>query len=222
MPAQLIRRYKRFLADVLLENQEITVHCANTGAMLGCDQAGSRVYLSKANNPRRKLAYTWELVEVGHGQLVGINTHRANKLVAEALNNRRITELSGFEEWQSEVTCGDSRLDFYAPGDGDCYLEVKSVTAAEEGIAFFPDAITQRGAKHLETLEKLHLQGHRCVLFFCIQRDDVHAVRAAEHIDSRYAKLLKRVHSSGVEVIAYKARLSPKEVVLYQSVPVLF
>jgi sugar fermentation stimulation protein A len=223
---RLIRRYKRFLADVELDGGgTITAHCPNTGAMLGCDEPGSPVWLSRSDSPGRKYPHTWELVETRDGTLVGIHTGRTNGLVAEALANERIPELAGYDSVQREVRIVEmkSRLDFFlADGPGpSCYLEVKNVTAAvQEGVALFPDAVSVRAARHASDLAMLTRAGHRAVLLFCVQRGDVAEVRPADHIDPQYGRALRDAVAAGVEVCAYRCRVDPDQVVVSEPVRV--
>jgi sugar fermentation stimulation protein A len=227
LAARLSKRYKRFLADVVLDDgRSLTAHCPNTGSMLGCHTPGSRVWLSRSDNPNRKYPHTWELVEVDGGALVGINTGRANALVREAIVSGRIGELAGYEEIRQEVRYGkeNSRVDFLLTGKGGaCYLEVKNVTAAvDDGIALFPDAVSTRGAKHLrELIGILSHAGHRAVLCYCVQRPDVREVRPADEIDPEYGRTLREALDAGVEVIAYRAKLDLEAVVLRERIPVL-
>jgi sugar fermentation stimulation protein A len=226
LAGRLSRRYKRFLADVILaDGTPLTAHCPNTGSMLGCHTPGSRVWLSRSDNPKRKYAHTWELVEVDGGALVGINTGRANALVREAIESGVIGELAGYEEIRPEVRYGNenSRVDFLLTGkDGACYLEVKNVTAAVDGgIALFPDAVSTRGSKHLrELIGTLSHAGKRAVLCYCVQRSDVREVRPADHIDPDYGRTLREALDAGVEVIAYRAKLDLEAVVLGERIPV--
>ncbi|MDJ0654385.1 MAG: DNA/RNA nuclease SfsA [Xanthomonadales bacterium] len=222
--ARLIRRYKRFLADVeMADGSRTTVHCPNTGAMLGCDYPGSRVWLSRSDNPRRKYSMTWELVEPpGTGVLVGINTSRTNRLVEEALWAQQITELSGFEDLRREVRVEHGRLDFLLSfGAEQCYVEVKNVTAAvDRGVALFPDAASERASRHLESLISLRESGSGSVLLFCVQRSDVEEVRPAADIDPRYARTLAEASEAGVRILAYRWHLSPAQLRLQQPVRV--
>ena len=224
--ARLSKRYKRFLADVTLDDgTALTAHCPNTGSMLGCDEPGSRVWLSESDNPKRKYAHTWELVELNGGVLVGINTGRANGLVREAIESGLIGELAGYDDIRAEVRYGNenSRIDFLLTGsDGHCYVEVKSVTAAvDDGIALFPDAVSSRGTKHLrELIDTVNHQGRRGVLCFCVQRSDAREVRPADDIDPVYGRTLREALHAGVEVIAYRAKLDPEGVVLVERIPV--
>ena len=225
LAARLSKRYKRFLADVILDDgTPLTAHCPNTGSMLGCQIPGSRVWLSRSDNPKRKYAHTWELVEVDGGALVGINTGRANALVREAIESGLISELAGYEEIRPEVRYGNenSRVDFLLTGKcGQCYVEVKNVTAADGAIALFPDAVSTRGSKHLrELMASSSHAGQRAVLCYCVQRPDVREVRPADDIDPDYGRALREALDAGVEVIAYRAELHPEAVVLAQRIPV--
>lgn len=230
LEATLIRRYKRFLADVVLpDGSPATLHCPNTGAMLGCAEAGSRVWYSRSENPARKYPCTWELVEVADQHLAGINTGLANRLAEEALREGRLAPLQGYSALQREVRCGDedSRIDFLLTGhaqrpDEKCYMEVKSVTLAlGAGEGAFPDAVTTRGARHLRELMALRRQGHRAVLLFCVQHSGIERVRPAFEIDPDYAEALRQARDAGVELLAWKARLSPAEIVLETELPVV-
>jgi sugar fermentation stimulation protein A len=228
LEARLVRRYKRFLADAELgDGSQVTAHCPNTGSMLGCDRPGSRVWLSHSTDPRRKLAYTWELVEVEGGVLVGINTSRTNRLVHEALEAHGIPELAGYDEIAGEVRFGSegSRVDLFLSshnGWDRCFVEVKNVTAAVEGrIAVFPDAVTQRGTKHLRELMRVAASGDRAVLCFCVQRPDVDRVEPADQIDPVYGRTLREAIGQGVEVIAYGADVSVERIVLRHPLPVV-
>jgi len=212
---RLLRRYKRFLADIETASGEVlTLHCPNTGSMLNCQPAGARVWFSRANGPKRKLPGTWELVETDQGRLACINTARANRLVEEALLAGGIPELAGFTSLRREVAYGlensraDFRLEYPA---GPLYLEVKSVTLgfADSAIAAFPDAVTTRGARHLRELAALAAAGQRAVLLYCVLLDGIEAVRPAAEIDAAYALALAEARRQGVQVMAYGARLSP-------------
>ena len=223
IPATLVRRYQRFLADVVPENGgTLTVHCPNTGAMLGCQEPGARVWLLPAANPKRKYAFSWELVEALPDVWVGINTGRSNRLVQEALASGLLAPLRGYQEIRREVTVSHggetSRIDFLLAGhrrQPDCYLEVKNVTAAlRDGTALFPDAVSARASKHLEALMALATEGYRAVLVFCVQRSDVVRVRPATDIDPLYGRTLAQAGASGVEVYAYGADVSPAQVQL--------
>lgn len=227
--ARLLRRYKRFLADVELSTGElVTVHCPNTGSMKNCTEEGAKVWLSKSDNPKRKHAYTWELIRTARGHTIGINTGRANMLVEEAIRAGRVSELDDYEEMRREVAYGTerSRIDLLL-GDSrkpDCYVEIKSVTLLEEpaskGIGYFPDAVSERGAKHLRELRSVAASGCRAVLFFCVQHTGVQEVHPADHIDPGYGRLLREVAGEGVEVMAWKVRVTPSGLRLWREVPV--
>lgn len=219
IPGVLIRRYKRFLADVDLAGLgRITAHCPNTGSMLGLARPGMRVWLREAGGTARKYRFSWELAEPSEGLLVGINTGRSNGLVQEALQHGSPAALAGFSSIRREVRVGDSRLDFLLagyPGRGDCYVEVKNVTAAvSAGVALFPDAVSERASRHLRELAELRRGGARCALVYCVQRPDVNRVRPAVQIDPQYAAALAEARAAGVEVFALGARISPAEIVL--------
>ncbi|HHM04308.1 MAG TPA: DNA/RNA nuclease SfsA [Gammaproteobacteria bacterium] len=222
--ATLLCRYRRFLADVRLEDgSTLTVHTANTGAMTGCAEPGMGVLLSESDNPRRKYRHSWELSEIAPGTWVSVNTARANALVAEAVAAGVMTELQGYDTLRREVRFGmeNSRVDLLLERGGRrCYVEVKNVTLAGRGIAAFPDAVSARGARHLRELMHTVTAGHRAVLCFCVARGDVHAVRPADDIDPRYGATLRAAARAGVEVIAYRAAVSPREVRLAEALPV--
>ena len=210
----LLRRYKRFLADVRLETGEtVTAHCPNTGSMLGCAEPGMTVWLSRSDNPARKYPLTWEMVDVGDGRLVGIHTGRSNALVRAGIESGTVTELAGYETLRAEVKMGEgSRVDFVldAHGRRSCVVEVKNVSAAVENrCAVFPDAVSVRARKHLQMLMACVESGQRAVLCYCVQREDVDEVRPAVDIDPDYARTLAQARSAGVEVMAWGARLDP-------------
>jgi len=210
--ATLIRRYKRFLADVRLgDGTELTVHCANPGRMDGCREPGSPVLLSDSRNPKRKLRYTWELVQVGT-TWVGLNTLRTNAIVREAIEAGAIAELTGYPELRSEVKYGEhSRVDFLlSRGEARCYVEVKNVTLAEGGCAMFPDAVTARGLTHLHELGHRVAAGDRAVMFYLVNREDCDRFAPAAAIDPGYAAGLKDAVAAGVEVLVYAARVRPE------------
>lgn len=223
--ATLQRRYQRFLADCALDDGRlITAACPNTGSMLGCCAPGSRVWLSESDKATRKYRHTWEMVEVGK-VMVGINTGLPNKLVREAIDNGVLSELGGYESLRGEVPFGveRSRIDFLLQNDDrpDCYVEVKNVTAAVENrVALFPDAVSARGAKHLRELMRLKAEGLRAVLVYCVQRGDVDEVRPADSIDPLYGRTLREALAAGVEVLAYRAKVSTREVALKDRIAV--
>lgn len=218
--ARLLKRYKRFLADVELDTGEITTaHCANPGAMLGLKQEGQTVWLSKSDNPKRKLQYSWELVETAPGNLVGINTGHPNRLVEEAINSGAISELRGYKTMKREVKYGqNSRIDLLLSDKPDkpeqlCYVEVKNVHLLRtKNLAEFPDSVTKRGAKHLGELATMAQNGHRAVMLYVIQRADVTGFTLAADIDPAYATAFKAAKSAGVEAYAYDCALSPEEI----------
>jgi len=215
-PAKLIKRYKRFLADIELpNNEETTIHCANTGAMKGCAEPSDTVWYSTSDNPKRKYPFSWEITQSQKGHYICVNTLRANQLVEEALNKGLVSELSGFKSLQREVKYGNenSRIDFLTTYSDapDTYIEVKSVTLLETGHGYFPDAVTTRGQKHLRELMDMVAQGHRAVLLFAVLHSGINDIAAASHVDPIYAKLLKEARLAGVEIIAYKADFSLKK-----------
>jgi len=211
----LLKRYKRFLADIRLKNGHyITAHCPNSGSMKTCKEPGWKTLVSESDNPSRKLKYTWEMVHNGKCW-IGVNTQIPNKITMEAINNDEIPELSGYDEMHSEVKYGqNSRVDILLTGGKDiCYVEVKNVTLVEaDGFYKFPDAITERGQKHLYELLEMVKKGNRAVMLFVIQRSDGTTFKPADHIDPDYARALKEVHRKGVEVLTYQAGVSPDEI----------
>lgn len=215
---RLIVRYKRFLADIETDSGELlTIHCPNTGSMLNCMMPGGRVWFSRSSDPKRKLPGTWEISETPQGRFACINTGRANTLVEEALRAGVISELDGFTALKREVAYGQekSRVDFRLEyPDGFVYLEVKSVTLGFDGsaVAAFPDAVTQRGARHLRELAALARDGVRSVLLYCVNLTGIESVRPAQEIDPAYALALKDAMDAGVEVLAYGVQLDPQEV----------
>ena len=212
----LVQRYKRFLADVRLANGEIvTAHCTNTGSMLGCKEPGSMVYLSLSPNKGRKLAYTWEMIQIKRAW-VGINTLQPNRLVAEAIAAGALRELGGYEVIRREVkVSAHSRLDLCLEGNNRCcYVEVKNVTLLFDGAAAFPDAVSERATKHLKELIRLKRKGHRAAIVFVIQRGDCGYFRPADEIDPEYGRWLRRAVKAGVEALPYVARVTPKGILL--------
>lgn len=210
---RLIRRYKRFLADVRLpDGSEVIAHCPNTGSMLGCQPAGARVWLSESDNPKRKLRYTWELVETVPGELACINTARPNAQARQGVESGAVPELAGYGTVRAEVRYGaeNSRIDLHLtehPVHADAWVEVKNVTLCEDGTGYFPDAVTTRGQKHLRELMAQVGEGERGVLLFVVNHTGITAVRPADHIDAVYGQLLREAVSAGVEVLAYRAEL---------------
>lgn len=223
---RLMKRYKRFLADIELENgRELTVHCPNTGSMKNCADPGSAVWIQDSGNLKRKYPFGWELVQVEGRFWACINTGRANALIREGIETGVISELQGYESLRQEVKYGDenSRIDLLLEDQNKpcCYVEIKNVTLLENnGIGAFPDAVTARGAKHLRELMLMVEQGHRAVLMFCVAHTGIERVRPADHIDPEYGQLLREAVSAGVEVYAYGARITPEEVTISRPLPV--
>jgi sugar fermentation stimulation protein A len=211
IPGTLLKRYKRFLADVKLESGEIvTAHCPNTGSMKGCSERGRRIYLSSHNNPKRKYKYTWELIAMPTS-LVGVNTLVPNRLVFKSIDQKMIPELSEYNHIEREVKVGEhSRIDLMLNNGGAnrCYVEIKNCTLVSKSIAQFPDAVTSRGLKHIVELESLAQAGHRCLMFYFIQRMDARLFRPADHIDPEYGRRLRQAVENGIEVLAYDVRIS--------------
>jgi len=212
---KLIKRYKRFLADVeLYTGETVTAHCPNSGSMKGCAIPGSQVWLSRSNNPKRKLKYTWELIKT-HGTMIGINTQVPNKLVKQAIENGIIQELSGYDRVRAEIkTSEHTRLDLLLEKNtGEkCYVEIKNCTLVEDGVAMFPDAVTTRGQKHLDELVRLVSLGHRGVIFYLIQRMDALSFKPAEMIDKTYAEKLKKAVKNGVQIITRDTIIDAKAI----------
>ena len=219
----LVRRYQRFLADVrLADGTVVTAHCPNSGSMKGCNAPGSPVFLSRSDNPNRKLAYTWELVQA-NGGWAGINTGLPNRLVREGIEDGTIRELQGYGQIRPEVRYGtNSRIDLLLEGsERRCYVEVKNVTLVDGDRALFPDAVTERGQKHLRELMEVVRQGDRGVIFFVVQREDASTVGPADTIDPEYGRLLRLAVQHGVEAIAYRALVTPEEIRLTIRLPVV-
>ncbi len=233
IPATLISRYKRFLADVqLADGSVITAHVANPGAMTGLQAEGARVWLSKSASAARKLPYSWELIEVDFGagpELTGVNTMHPNPVVAEALASGTIPELTGYASIRREVKYGrivngkGSRIDFLLenPARPPCYVEVKNVHLMRRaGVAEFPDSVTARGAKHLDELAEMAASGARAVMLFVIQIGSAQSFALARDIDPAYARAFDKAHASGVETLAWTCRLTREEIGLNRSVPI--
>ncbi len=220
-PARLLKRYKRFLADVRLESgQEATIHCPNSGSMLGCMEENAPIYMSPAKDPKRRTPYTWEMSYM-NGGWVGINTGIPNILAARAAKLRALPLFEGALKVKREVKVSDhSRLDLMVElPKGPLYVEVKNVTLVRDGAAHFPDARTARGAKHLEELMKLKAAGARAAMFYLVQRSDGHCFGPARDIDPEYARLLARAMERGVEVIVVRAKVSPRRIFLERTLP---
>ena len=216
---RLIRRYKRFLADVELESGEkVTAHCTNSGSMKSALEEGAEVAISPVTDPKRKTRFTWEMIKI-NGSWVGINTNIPNILAALAMEKNLLEPLKGYSGIRREVKFLDSRFDvFGTKGEEACFVEAKNVSLNEEGIAMFPDAVTTRGQKHLDTLVKVVESGKRAVMLYVIQRTDVKAFAPAAHIDPAYAEKLQRAEEMGVEVIPWQIRPHPNG---YQSLGIL-
>ncbi len=220
---RLIKRYKRFLADVLLEDGSIvTVHCPNSGSMKGCATPDSPVFLSRSTNMGRKYPLTWELVQAD-GCWAGINTGIPNRLTREAIEDGTVSELQGYDTIRPEVPYGEhSRIDLLLEGPvGRCFVEVKNVTLVENRRALFPDSVTTRGQKHLQELMRVVREGDRGVIFFTVQRGDGDSVSPADLIDPEYGRLLRMALDNGVEALAYRAAVTPDEIRLTERLPVL-
>ena len=217
----LIKRYKRFMADVKLKNGHVvTAHCPNSGSMLECSEAGRRVYLSRSDNPKRRLHYTWELIEMPTS-LVGVNTLVPNRLVKAAIKSDTIPMLSGFDTIRSEVRYGDrSRIDILLErGQDRLFVEVKNCTLVTNGIARFPDAVTSRGLKHLKELQNQVRMGHGALMFYVIQRMDSDLFKPADHIDADYGRELRKAVENGVKITAWDVRIDLKGIQLNRPVP---
>ena len=216
----LIKRYKRFLADVELDNGNIvTAHCTNSGSMKTCLEDGAEVYLSPVANPNRKTQYTWEMIKID-GNWVGVNTGIPNKLAYEALTNNSIFSLRGYTKVRREVKFGNSRLDLFTENEQEkCFIEVKNVTMKVGKYARFPDAITERGRKHLNELMEIRRQGMRAVMLFVIQRVDVEIFGPAWDIDPAYAETLLKAFENGVEIIPVLAHVSPEKIEIGRVLP---
>nr|WP_284047060.1 DNA/RNA nuclease SfsA [Halomonas llamarensis] len=211
VPGVLLKRYKRFLADVRLDDgREVVAHCPNTGSMKAVNVPGCRVWLSPSDNPKRKLLWTWELIELpqsdGTQALASVHTGRTNRIVEAALSDGTVAALAGYATLKREVKVDEARLDFLLsdPVQGNVYIEVKQVTLKEaDGHGYFPDAVSVRGTKHLQTLARLAQSGERAVLLFCVAHEGIEDVAPAAHIDPAYAAALEEAQRHGVEVLAY-------------------
>lgn len=225
LPAVFLKRYKRFFCDVIDHKQnDLTIHCPNTGSMKGCLVPQSNCWYSLTDNPKRKLPGTLEFVTTVNGNIVGINTSRANHLVHEAIKADLVPQLCGYQQIHSEVKYGEenSRIDFLLddPIRGRCYVEVKNVTMEKaNGLVSFPDAVTTRGTKHLRELMAMVRQGHRAVLFFCVQVTGAKKMEVAADIDPNYAKTLIEALAVGVEVMAWRVKLAPDEIFIERPIP---
>ena len=210
----LIKRYKRFFVDIRLQNRTITAHCPNSGSMLGLLKAGNKVWFSESDNPKRKLKYTLQIIEIDN-KLVGINTHLTNKIILESLKAKRIQSLSKFTKIQPEKKfSNNTRFDFLISNNKEkCFLEVKNVTLVrEKNIAEFPDAITSRGTKHLNELVEAKKKGYQSYLLFLIQREDCKLLKIAKDIDVNYKNAFNLALKNGVKILCYDCKLSNEEI----------
>ena len=217
----LIRRYQRFKADVKLRNGHVvTAHCPNSGSMLECSEPGRPVYLSRHSNPKRQFKYTWEMIKMP-SSLVGVNTMVPNRLTEASISARNIRALSGFDQIRSEVRYGEnSRIDLLlTKGEARCFVEVKNCTLVSDGVAYFPDAVTSRGLKHLVELQQQVRLGNRSVMFFLVQRMDAKLFRPADHIDPAYGRELRQAVQNGVEVMVYDVKIDLEGIRLNQHLP---
>lgn len=222
IPAVLIRRYKRFLADMrLVDGREVTAHCANPGSMMGLAEPGTRCWLEPNDDPKKKLKFGWRLVEHTDGHFTGVDTSVPNRALRTALMSRQIAGLAPYTLVRPEVKYGqNSRIDFLLTGDGlpDCYVEVKSVTLSRQpGLAEFPDSVTSRGAKHLAELADMAQQSHRAIILYLVQRTDAQRVTIAVDIDPAYAGAMQAATHAGVEVMAIGTQITPKAIEIGQS-----
>lgn len=223
VPARLIRRYKRFLADVVLEGgREVTAHCANPGSMMGLAEPGMKLWLEPNDDPKKKLRYGWRLVDHENGHFTGVDTSVPNRALRAALMAHEVLGLPTYDLVRPEVNYGEnSRIDFLLSGDGtDTYIEVKSVTLRRQaGLAEFPDSVTARGAKHLTELARVAEQGHRAIMFYLIQRTDCDAVTLAGDIDPAYRAAFDQAAEAGVTVLAQACKIDPKGIILGDPIP---
>ena len=217
----LVKRYKRFMADVKLRNGHlVTAHCPNSGSMLACCEPGRPAYLSRHNNPKRKLKYTWEIIHMP-GSLVGVNTMVPNRLVHAAILADKVEALMGYSSVRAEVRYGkNSRIDLLLEeGEKRCFVEVKNCTLVKDGIACFPDAVTTRGFKHLQELQEQVRMGDRAVMFYLVQRMDAVRFRPADYIDEKYGIELRKAVKNGVEILVYDVSLDLKSIALNRALP---
>jgi sugar fermentation stimulation protein A len=209
---RLLRRYKRFLADVEVEGGEVIVaHCPNTGSLKGCTPEGARAVIRDSQDPKRKLRYTLQTIEVAGGW-VNVDTGLPNKLVPEAVAQEKVPALRGYDSIRTEVKYGkNSRIDvLLETTSGErCYVEVKNTTLADGKRGLFPDAVTERGRKHLVELRDMVREGHRAVMFYCVSRSDVTSFAPADDIDPAYGEVLREVVAEGVEILAYSTVVAP-------------
>lgn len=234
-----IKRYKRFMVDLNLEDgTELTVHSANTGSMKNCFVEGGKAWFWDSKNDKRKYPHSLELTETPSGHVACINTSRPNNLVAEAIKNGTVKELQDYEVLKTEVRYGDekSRIDILLTGgEKNIYVEVKNTTllentldgepnetgSTEEGIGYFPDSVSERASKHLRELIRMKAQGHRAVIFFCVNHTGIQQVKPADHIDKVYGQLLREADKAGVEIMAYASHIDDNEIYLKERLPVV-
>lgn len=223
-PATLIKRYKRFLADVDLPGGTQTIYVSNTGAMTGCGHVGETIWYSTSENPKRKYQHTWELTETHQGHFICVNTQKANQLLAAEIEAGSLADFSAYSNLRKEVKYGkNSRIDLLLEQVGlpDLYIEIKSCTLLEEdGFGYFPDAVTQRGQKHLLELMDMVQQGHRAMLLFAVMHTGITQVRPAAHIDPAYARLLQQAAQSGVEIKAYSTHITANGISVAAEIPI--
>ena len=224
VPARLIRRYKRFLADIRLEDgTEVTAHCANPGSMMGLADPGAKVWVELNDDPKKKLKYGWRLVDHENGHFTGVDTGVPNRALKDALIAHQVPGLPDYQLVRPEVKYSqNSRIDFLLTGNGpDTYLEVKSVTLSRQpGLAEFPDSVTARGTKHLNDLADMARAGHHAVIFYLVQRTDCDAMTLAADIDPAYAQAFARAISAGVCVLAQRCDITPQQITLGDPIPV--
>ncbi|MCH2076320.1 MAG: DNA/RNA nuclease SfsA [Rhodobacteraceae bacterium] len=223
---RLLRRYKRFLADIVLDTgQEVTAHCPNPGSMLGLKDEGLRVWVEPNDDPKKKLKYAWRVSELSNGVMVGIDTATPNRIAKEALLSKGIAELAAYDGVRPEVPYGTrSRIDFLLtePSLPDAYVEIKNVHLLRQGdLAEFPDCVTERGAKHLRELITVKEQGARAVMLYVVQHEGCARFRVAADLDPGYAAAFKDAVDAGIEMLAYGCTVSPEEITLTQAMPVL-
>ena len=218
---RLIKRHKRFLAEVILDDgSEVTAHCTNSGTMKSCLEEGAEVWLTPVNDPKRKTRFTWEMILIG-GDWVGINTSNPNTLAFEWVSRGMVPGLEGMSALRREVKWEDSRFDLYGEdASGPCFMEVKNVTLKEGSHALFPDAVTERGRKHLNTLVRVRQEGMRAVMLYVVQRMDVSRFAPAREIDPAYGEALDKAVRQGVEIIVVQAKVTPEGIYFHRTLPV--
>ena len=226
IPGRLIRRYKRFLADIMLDDgREITAHCANPGAMLGLKDPGIKVWVEPNDDPKKKLKFAWRLAELAPGVMAGIDTSAPNKIVKEALLAQAIPELAGYDSIKPEQKYStNSRIDFLLshPRRRDTYVEVKNVHLHRQGDwAEFPDCVTERGTKHLHDLSEMARMGHRAVMLYVVQHTACQRFKLADDLDPTYAAAFQTARTAGVETLCYTTQISPTEITLGHAIPVV-